>query len=262
MKSTKERKLEKEKKLQEQKETDDIIKKLTSIKLANNGSKYLRESNSSKPVKAIESKYIKNSDFSDELNKTLRDFNTKISKECLTVDKIIACEREEETLLIDRIIEKLGAKSLKKSIQEKNSQELENMFNEFQTKQKLIDDFKSLSNIFYNSMHIFSSFITGSYFNDSRFVNQSNKLYNPEKLQKDIKILIDNLYDNYTEMNSVIQSGPISTYYGTDTKRFFRMSKVSLDKVTRLTMTKSNDNTTEEDLELTASEDNTLSRNK
>ncbi len=262
MKSAKERKLEKEKQLQKQKETDDIIKKLTSIKLANNGSKYLREASTSTQIKAIESKYIKNSDFSDELNRTLKDFNTRIARECVAVNKIIACEREEETLLIDRIIEKLGARSLKKSAQEENSEELDAMFKEFHTKHILIDAFKSLSDIFYNSMNVFSSFITGNYFNDSRFVSQSNKLYNPEKLQRDITTLIDILYDNYAEMNSVVQNGPISKYKGTDAKRFFRMSKVSLDKMTKLVMPKSGSKASVDEIGYVAEEDTISVRNK
>lgn len=261
MKSSKERRIEKEKQLQKQRETDDIIKQLKSIKFANNGSKYLRETNTANRFKAIESKYIKNSDLSNELNKTLKDFNNRIARESLAVDKIIACEREEESLLIDRIIEKLEEKPLKKSAQEEHDKELINLYKEFKTKHVLIDNFKTLSNIFYNSISLFSTFITGNYFNDSRFANQSGKLYNPEKLKKNIYTLIDSLYDNYAEMNSIIQSGPISAYNGIDGKKFFRLSKISLDKITRLTMPKSNNQSVDE-LAYTAEEDSISVRNK
>lgn len=261
MKSSKERKVEKEKQLQKQKETDDIIKQLKSIKFANNGSKYLRETSTANQINAIESKYIKNSDFSNELNKTLKDFNNRIARESLAVDKIIACEREEETLLIDKIIEKFKEKPLKKSAQEERNKELINLYKEFKTKHVLIDNFKTLSNIFYNSISVFSTFITGNYFNDSRFANQSGKLYNPEKLKNNIYNLINSLYDNYAEMNSVIQSGPISTYNGIDGKKFFRLSKISLDKITKLTMPKSNNQSVDE-LPSTAEESSVAVKNK
>lgn len=215
-------------------QVEDIIKKLTSIKNSNNGLKYLKETGGDSK-KAIKNDYFNNNSLSEEQIEALKSFNIKLANESYVLDNIILEEKAIESILIDKIIDKLeDNKKRKISKKAMDNEETDSLLAEYEARHLLISELKNLSNVYDHSMEMLSSFVYEMYVNDPKFKKQSKLAYNREKLFNGLSDLIYSLYDNYSVMNEISKNESIMNFQGKGARKFFITSKMALDKVSKL----------------------------